>query len=350
MHEKKKNILAMMETLRPLCEQTAEELWAHPELGGTEKHSSDLFRQRLTEEGFRIVNEEKLPYAFYAEYGSGHPVIAVLGEYDALPGLSQKCQTTKEPVEAGAPGHGCGHNLLGSAALTAAIGIRRFLEEEKLPGTVRFYGCPEEELLSGKVNFAVGDSISETCRRENPFEKKPFAVHFCRGTKATVTALEDSQVLVQMTDNARTWAPEFYHPGNCLYQEFGKGQWNGTGHRIVATMFDLDNAPQSNLVMGEVFNQPGRWSSYPPHYHPQPEVYYYQFDHPEGFGAGFEGDTPYKTQNGDCLCIRGGNAHQQVTAPGYEMYYVWLIRHLDGDPWDKTRIYVPEYEWLANAD
>ena len=71
---------------------------------------------------------------------------------------------------------------------------------------------------------------------------------------------------------------------------------------------------------------------------------------PEGFGAGFEGDTPYKTQNGDCLCIRGGNAHQQVTAPGYEMYYVWLIRHLDGDPWDKTRIYVPEYEWLANAD
>ena len=67
-------------------------------------------------------------------------------------------------------------------------------------------------------------------------------------------------------------------------------------------------------------------------------------------GAGFEGDTPYKTENGSCLCIRGGNAHQQVTAPGYEMYYVWLIRHLDGDPWDKTRIYVPEYEWLANAE
>lgn len=70
----------------------------------------------------------------------------------------------------------------------------------------------------------------------------------------------------------------------------------------------------------------------------------------EGFGAGFEGNTPYKTENGSCLCIRGGNAHQQVTAPGYEMYYVWLIRHLDGDPWDKTRIYVPEYEWLANAE
>ena len=103
-------------------------------------------------------------------------------------------------------------------------------------------------LLSGQVTFAVGNSINETCRRKNPFEKKPYAVHFCRGTKATVTAIEDSQVLVQMTDNERTWAPEFYHPGNCLYQEFGKGQWNGTGHRIVSTMFDLDNAPQSNLV------------------------------------------------------------------------------------------------------
>jgi len=195
-------------------------------------------------------------------------------------------------------------------------------------------------LLRGAVNFTVGDSINET----------PYAVHFSHGTKAVVTAKKESEVIVQMTDNDRTWAPVFYNPDNCLYQEFGKGQWNGTGHRIVSTMFDLDNAPYSNMVMGEVFNQPGRWSSYPPHHHPQPEVYYYQFDHEEGFGAGFEGDTPYKTQNGSCLCIRGGNAHQQVTAPGFEMYYVWMIRHLDGDPWDKTRIYVPEYEWLANAD
>ena len=173
-------------------------------------------------------------------------------------------------------------------------------------------------LLSGDVTFKVGNEIGERCKRKNPFEKKPYAVHFCKQVKASVTANEESEILVQMTDNEKTWKSEFYNPDNCLYQEFGKGQWNGTGHRIVSTMFDLDNAPQ--------------------------------FDHPEGFGAGFEGNTPYKTENGSCLCIRGGNAHQQVTAPGYEMYYVWLIRHLDGDPWDKTRIYVPEYEWLANSD
>ena len=181
------------------------------------------------------------------------------------------------------------------------------------------------------LNFKVGSSIDETCKRANPFEKKPYAVHFPKQVKAVITALADSEILVQQTDNEKTWEPVFYNPENCLYQEFGKGQWGGAGHRIVSTMFDLDNAPYSNMVMGEVFGQPGKWTSYPPHYHPQPELYYYCFDR-------------------DCLCIRGGNAHQQVTAPGYEMYYVWLIRHLDGDPWDKTRIYVKEYEWLANAD
>ena len=205
-------------------------------------------------------------------------------------------------------------------------------------------------LLAGNVNFTVGNTINENCARKNPFEKTPYAVHFCKGTKAVVTAIEDSEVLVQMTDNDKTWDSVFYNPENCLYQHFGKGQWEGTGYRIVSTMFDLDNAPYSNMVMGEVFNQQGRWSSYPPHHHPQPEVYYYKFNPCQGFGAGFEGDDVYKTENGTCLCIRGGKAHQQVTAPMYEMYYVWLIRHLENDPWDKTRIYLDEHEWIANAE
>ena len=109
-------------------------------------------------------------------------------------------------------------------------------------------------LLSGKVNFKIGDVIDETCERENPFQKTPYAVHFSHGTKGVVTALEDSEVLVQMTDNEKTWEPQFYNPENCLYQHFGKGQWDGTGYRIVSTMFDLENAPYSNMVMGEVFN------------------------------------------------------------------------------------------------
>lgn len=116
-------------------------------------------------------------------------------------------------------------------------------------------------------------------------------------------------------------------------------------------MFDYDNAPYSNMVMGEVFNQPGRWSSYPPHHHPQPEVYYYQFDPPQGFGACFNGDDVFKSTDGAYCTITDGNDHEQVTAPGYTMYYVWMIRHIDGDPWYKTtRLYSKEHEWLVNAD
>ena len=150
----KKEMLADMEALKPLCVNAAEDLWNNPEVGGTEQHSSEMLRELLIKEGFTIVNEPKLPYAFYGEYGSGSPVIAVLGEFDALPGLSQKCQTTKEPVNAGGPGHGCGHNLLGAGAVTGAIAIKRFIEKEGIRGTLRFYGCPEEELLSGKVKMA----------------------------------------------------------------------------------------------------------------------------------------------------------------------------------------------------
>lgn len=205
-------------------------------------------------------------------------------------------------------------------------------------------------LLSGKVNFTVGDKINEDCQRANPFQKTPYAVHFSKETKACITALEDSEVLVQMTDNDKTWEPVFYNPDNCLYQEFGKGQWNGAGHRVVSTMFDLDNAPYSNMVMGEVFNKPGRWSSYPPHHHPQPEVYYYRFDKPQGFGACFNADEVYKSVDSSACFIHDGEDHQQVVAPGYNMYYVWMIRHLDGDPWYKTTRFVSlEHEWLTKV-
>ena len=100
----KKEMLGQMEELRSTCVDICTNLWNNPESGGNEQKSADMIRELLHHEGFVIVNEEHLPHAFYAEYGSGKPVIAVLGEYDALPGLSQKCQITKEPVT---PGRGC---------------------------------------------------------------------------------------------------------------------------------------------------------------------------------------------------------------------------------------------------
>lgn len=147
-------MLKQTEALESLCNEVCTQLWEHPETGGNEKESADYIRDILKNEGFVIVNEERLPHAFYAEYGSGKPIIAILGEYDALPGLSQKVAIQKEPVKAGAPGHGCGHNLLGAGSVTGAVAVKRYLENEEISGTVRFYGCPEEELLSGKVKMA----------------------------------------------------------------------------------------------------------------------------------------------------------------------------------------------------
>ena len=118
---KKSDLHDEVKKMRSLLETSCRMIWEHPEDGGNEKMSADYFRKILGDEGFKIVNEEHLEHAFYAEYGSGKPVIAILGEYDALPGLSQKVADSKAPVEEGAPGHGCGHNLLGSAAAGKTI-------------------------------------------------------------------------------------------------------------------------------------------------------------------------------------------------------------------------------------
>ena len=101
--------------------------------------------------------------AFIAEYGSGKPVIALLGEYDALSGLSQKADEPSHcPLQEGGDGHGCGHNLLGTASLAAAVALKEYMAEKNLPGTIRYYGCPAEENAGGKA-FLVRDGAFADC-------------------------------------------------------------------------------------------------------------------------------------------------------------------------------------------
>lgn len=150
----KQDVYQVVEGLTPLVKEIAQHIWKFPEISGEEKQSSDYLRRILSDEGFKIINEENIPCAFYAEYGYGKPVIAVLGEYDALPKLSQQVCPYPSPVENEAPGHGCGHNLMAAGSTAGAIAIKRLLEKTSILGTVRFYGCPEEELCSGKVKMA----------------------------------------------------------------------------------------------------------------------------------------------------------------------------------------------------
>ncbi len=204
-------------------------------------------------------------------------------------------------------------------------------------------------LLKGEAEFLF-EGKSEHALRRSPFLDKPYCVHFPRKKAVTVIAKSELRILVQQTDNDRDFDLKWYTPDDCMLQEFGKTQWQGTAHRQVLTVFDYESAPYSNMVLGEVFHKPGCWSSYPPHFHPQPELYYYEFDKPQGFGVGFVGDECFKVLDGGALAITPMQTHQQVAAPGYSMYYVWMIRHLDGDPWRKTRTVAPEHEWLDHAD
>ncbi len=130
----------------------SRQIWESPETGFYEQKSSALLRDELRAAGFRIQDGVAgMPTAFTAEWGSGQPVVAIIGEFDALPGLSQKDVPHAEAITAGAPGHGCGHNLLGTASALAAVAVKEEMQTRGLKGTVRFYGAPAEEGGGGKI-------------------------------------------------------------------------------------------------------------------------------------------------------------------------------------------------------
>lgn len=130
----------------------SDRVWEFAELGYAEMRSSSLLANALEEDGFRLQRGvADIPTAFVASYGTGKPVIALLGEYDALPNLSQDKTPTRKTLEAGQPGHGCGHNLLGVGALASAMAVKEAIRSGEAKGTVRFYGCPAEENGSGKT-------------------------------------------------------------------------------------------------------------------------------------------------------------------------------------------------------
>lgn len=130
----------------------ALQIWNYAEVGYKEKKSSALLQQTLQANGFTVQSGvAEMPTAFVASYGSGKPVIAILAEFDALPGLSQEANPEKKPITGIDAGHGCGHHLFGTASVAAGIELKKLIESKKLSGTVRVYGCPAEEGGSGKV-------------------------------------------------------------------------------------------------------------------------------------------------------------------------------------------------------
>ena len=151
----KKEVIASVETQKDELITMSDKIWAAAEIAFQEKVSSQTLIDYARANGFDVeVGVAETPTAFVATYGSGKPVIGILGEFDALPGISQKTVPEKTPFKEGAAGHGCGHNMYGTASLGAAVAIKNLIAEGKLKGTVKFFGTPAEEKFFGKLWMA----------------------------------------------------------------------------------------------------------------------------------------------------------------------------------------------------
>lgn len=155
----KKEAFSWLDAHTPELSKINEEIWCFAEVAMEEYESSELLASYLEKKGFEVTRGvAEMPTAFVAVYGSGEPVIGILAEYDALPGLSQETVSSKKPIEEGKPGHGCGHNVFGTASTAAAVALKEVIEKRNLSGTIKLFGCPAEEIVVGKV-FMARDGI-----------------------------------------------------------------------------------------------------------------------------------------------------------------------------------------------
>jgi len=146
------DISALIDARSGKAAQNARQLWEWAEVGYQEQKSSSLLQSELKAHGFKITpGVAEIPTAFVAEYGQGGPVIAILAEYDALPGINQDAVATRSPIDGKGAAHACGHNLFGAGSVEAAIAVSKWLKQTGTPGRVRLYGTPAEEGGSGKV-------------------------------------------------------------------------------------------------------------------------------------------------------------------------------------------------------
>ena len=157
----KQRAAAVIEARRAELTALSDEIWRHAETALRETRSSKALADYAEGHGFRVTRGVAgMPTAFVAEFGRGKPVIGIMGEYDALPGISQKAQPVKEALEEGAPGHGCGHNLFGVGSLAAALAMKDLIASGRLNGTIRFFGTPAEEVVGGKI-YMLRDGVMD---------------------------------------------------------------------------------------------------------------------------------------------------------------------------------------------
>ena len=215
------------------------------------------------------------------------------------------------------------------------------------------YNEPKEciyVLVTGKVTFRWADK-EETVERKSCFHEDPILLHVPQNTAVELMCQSDkAEVSIQRTTNPKHFEPKLMKGEDllCGSELRGAGLMNEASTRIVRTFLDRSNCPETNFFIGEVVSSPGKWSSFPPHTHVEPEIYFYKFLPENGYGYAEVGDTVYKVHHNDATCMAHGVTHSQATAPGYAEYYIWAIRLRDNDPMVTT--VVPEHAWVAEKD
>ena len=203
-------------------------------------------------------------------------------------------------------------------------------------------------LIEGEVIYKwEGQAV--TMKRVSCFDDNPICLHLPKDVNVEIVGLGPSELMYQAAENETVFESKLYRPEDTVTDVFGKDVLGNTSIRSVRTVIDDTIAPYSNLVIGEVINHPGKWSSYPPHDHVQPEVYHYRFLPETGFGFSLIGDEASKVEHKSTSMIHSNVVHPQCSAPGYAMYYIWMIPHAP-KRWLKDRNFEEKHTWLLEED
>jgi len=203
-------------------------------------------------------------------------------------------------------------------------------------------------LLEGTIRFSFANIPAKFVERKGIFTGNPTTFLVPRCCRFQIEAFGNEAELIEV----RTENPKLFKPtsvDSCQVRLEWRGSEKLGNRRLVKTIFDLKNAPKSNIVIGEVVASPGNWSSYPSHHHIQPEIYFYRFMPKQGFGSSYVGNQVFKVEHNDAIKIASNLDHPQATAPGYKMWYLWIVRHLPNNPYTGFK-FEPQHEWILEKE